>query len=110
MGASEGEVRRRVGELLERLRLTRLARANPFTLSVGEKRRLSVATVLAAAPKALLLDEPTFGQDASTWAGLLTLLADLRGEGRGLAIVTHDRDFAAALADRHVVMAAGGLR
>ena len=64
--------------LLERLRLERLAAANPFTLSGGEKRRLSVATALATAPAALVLDEPTFGQDAITWRELLTLLADLR--------------------------------
>ena len=91
---------RRADELLERLRLEHLAEANPFTLSGGEKRRLSVATALAAAPALLVLDEPTFGQDRRTWAELLHLLAALRDDGRGICVVSHDRPFVHALADR----------
>lgn len=91
-----------VDELLARLRLDRLARANPYTLSGGEQRRLSVATALAAAPELLVLDEPTFGQDPLTWRELVDLLADLRDEGRGLVIVTHDRELVAALGDRRL--------
>jgi len=100
VGVPEAEARRRAGELLERLRLTHLAEANPFTLSGGEQRRLSVATALATAPAAVVLDEPTFGQDRSTWAELLALLAALRDSGRAICFATHDREFATALADR----------
>ncbi|HEY6592487.1 MAG TPA: ABC transporter ATP-binding protein, partial [Asanoa sp.] len=89
-----------VDELLARLRLDRLARANPYTLSGGEARRLSVATALATAPRLLVLDEPTFGQDRRTWVELVDLLAGLREEGHGVVAVTHDADFVAALADR----------
>ena len=100
IGLPADEARRRGDELLERLRLAHLAEANPFTLSGGEKRRLSVATALASAPAALLLDEPTFGQDRRTWTELLALLAGLRDAGRAVCFATHDRDFANALADR----------
>jgi energy-coupling factor transport system ATP-binding protein len=103
-GTPPAEARRRTTDLLERLHLDRLAAANPFTLSGGEKRRLSVATALATAPEVLVLDEPTFGQDARTWAELLTLLAELRDEGRAVLAVTHDEAFAAALADRHLAL------
>ncbi|MDQ4502574.1 ABC transporter ATP-binding protein [Sinomonas sp. ASV322] len=96
---SEKEVRRVVDGLLDRLRLDRLAGANPFTLSGGEKRRLSVATMLATSPRILVLDEPTFGQDALTWAELVRLLAELLGQGTSLLAVTHDEDFTAALSD-----------
>jgi energy-coupling factor transport system ATP-binding protein len=94
----------KVEELLARLRLEKLAAANPYTLSGGEQRRLSVATALATAPRLLILDEPTFGQDRRTWIELVDLLAELRDEGRGVLTVTHDAAFVAALADRTVTL------
>jgi energy-coupling factor transport system ATP-binding protein len=92
----------RAAELMDRLHLTALADANPFTLSGGEKRRLSVATALTGAPRALVFDEPTFGQDRRTAVELLDLLSEQRDEGRGICFVTHDLPFAAALADRTI--------
>jgi energy-coupling factor transporter ATP-binding protein EcfA2 len=94
----------RAAELLQRLRLTHLAGANPYTLSGGEARRLSVATALAAAPRLLVLDEPTFGQDRRTWIELVDLLARLRDDGHGIVAVTHDDAFVDALADRVVAL------
>ncbi|NUL45937.1 ABC transporter ATP-binding protein [Cellulosimicrobium funkei] len=99
---TEEEAAARVEELLAALNLEPLAEVNPFTLSGGEKRRLSVATVLAAGPEVVFLDEPTFGQDANTWAVLTGLLRGLVAEGRSVLAVTHDADFAAAL-DARVV-------
>ncbi|MGY1848321.1 ABC transporter ATP-binding protein [Blastococcus sp. SYSU DS1021] len=90
---------RRADELLERLGLTPLAEANPFTLSGGQQRRLSVATALATRPPVLVLDEPTFGQDRDTWAELTALLAEQQGEGRALCLITHDTAVVGALAD-----------
>jgi energy-coupling factor transport system ATP-binding protein len=97
-----------VDELLERLRLTHVAGANPFTLSGGEARRLSVATALATAPRLLVLDEPTFGQDRRTWIELVDLLARLRDDGHGIVAVTHDAAFVTALADRALALDPGG--
>jgi energy-coupling factor transport system ATP-binding protein len=98
LGLPEPEIDARVDELLERLRLTTLGRANPFTLSGGEKRRLSVGTALATRPRLLVLDEPTFGQDARTWRELVLLLARLLDEGSAAVAITHDVDFVRALA------------
>ncbi|WP_426939967.1 ABC transporter ATP-binding protein [Pseudarthrobacter sp. S6] len=92
-----GHGEERVEELLERLRLTHLVEANPYTLSGGEKRRLSVATVLAAHPRVLVLDEPTFGQDANTWAELASFLSELLDAGTSVVSVTHDQEFSAVL-------------
>jgi energy-coupling factor transport system ATP-binding protein len=99
-GVAAPEAAARANELLERLRLAHLAEANPFTLSGGEQRRLSVATALATAPRLLVLDEPTFGQDRRTWGELVHLLSALRDDGRGICVATHDRAFEHALADR----------
>jgi energy-coupling factor transport system ATP-binding protein len=101
-GIAPGAARRRADELLQRLHLSALAEANPFTLSGGEQRRLSVGTALASAPAVLILDEPTFGQDLRTATELLELLGALRDEGRAVVFVTHDRDVVGALADRRL--------
>ncbi len=81
-----------VDELLERLHLAPLAAANPFTLSGGQKRRLSVATVLADAPPVIVLDEPTFGQDRRGWIELVQLLQSEIDAGTTVVAVTHDED------------------
>ena len=101
----EAEVASRVNELLTRLGLEALAAANPFTLSGGQKRRLSVGAVLATRPRVLVLDEPTFGQDALTWAALVELLEQLRSEGAAVVAATHDPRFVAALGAHELAMA-----
>lgn len=101
---SDQQIRARVHELLERLHLTDLAGAHPFTLSGGQKRRLSVATALATKPQVLVLDEPTFGQDARTWLSLGELLNELRSDGHGIVAVTHDEKFVQTLADNTVTL------
>ncbi|WP_461164332.1 ABC transporter ATP-binding protein [Arthrobacter sp. R4-81] len=99
-----GHGEERVDELLERLRLTSLVDANPYTLSGGEKRRLSVATVLAAHPQVLVLDEPTFGQDANTWAELASFLSELLDAGAAVVSVTHDQEFSSVLGGTELAM------
>ena len=99
LGLTDAVVTSRVDELLGRLSLDHLADANPFTLSGGEKRRLSVGTVLATQPGLLVLDEPTFGQDARTWREIVGLIRDLVDAGTAVVAVSHDSDFVAVLAD-----------
>lgn len=106
LGLTTGQIEKRTAELLERLRLDRLAGANPFTLSGGEKRRLSVASVLATQPQVLVLDEPTFGQDARTWSELVGLLDELLAAGHAVVTASHDREFVAAIADTELTLAA----
>lgn len=101
-GVPEDEAREKAQELLKRFRLARYAKANPYTLSGGEKRRLTVAASLAAAPRVLILDEPTFGQDRKTWLQIIRLIASLRSEGVSIIVVTHDRELVEALGARLV--------
>ncbi|PZQ88153.1 MAG: ABC transporter ATP-binding protein [Leifsonia xyli] len=104
LGRKNAEIAATRERLAERLRLTALLDANPFTLSGGEKRRLSVAAVLATAPRVLVADEPSFGQDALTWAELVRLLDELVAGGTALVAVTHDAALVDALADERLVL------
>ncbi|MCT1882796.1 energy-coupling factor ABC transporter ATP-binding protein [Corynebacterium sanguinis] len=97
--ALTGAPAQRVDTLLARLRLEHLVDANPFTLSGGEKRRLSVATALVNAPRLVFLDEPTFGQDDTTFAELVALIRELTEEGITVVSITHDEAFMASLGD-----------
>lgn len=104
LGASHHNINARVDELLVRLGLAEFADSHPFTLSGGQKRRLSVGTALATKPQVLILDEPTFGQDARTWESLVALLAEVRSEGRAILAVTHDELFVRMIADIEYAM------
>ena len=100
----EGALAAATESLAERLRLSGLLGANPFTLSGGEKRRLSVASALATAPRVLILDEPTFGQDAHTWGELVRIIRGLLAEGTAVLSITHDMEFTAALGGRSITL------
>ncbi|MCS4592577.1 ATP-binding cassette domain-containing protein [Brevibacterium sediminis] len=96
-GWSAAESQARVDELLEGLGLTGLAQAHPQSLSGGEKRRLSVAAMLAPRPRVLIVDEPTFGQDALTWARLVEMFLDVLEHGSAVVAVSHDQAFLEAI-------------
>lgn len=106
-GASRETAEEKARELATRLGLDELLDAHPFTLSGGQQRRLSVATVLATAPKVLILDEPTFGQDARTWRQLVDLLKELSEQGHCVVVITHDEELVRVAAD--VVTEVGGV-
>ncbi|MEZ0164912.1 ATP-binding cassette domain-containing protein [Kineococcus sp. LSe6-4] len=99
-------------ELLEVLGLAAHADANPFRLSGGEQRRLALAGALAAGPALVVADEPTVGQDRSTWAVVAGLLAAAARDGAAVAVGTHDARLLDAL--RHhgttPVHLSGGVR
>lgn len=107
MGKSEEESYAIADNMLERMNLARFAQANPFTLSGGEKRRLSVASMLAAAPKVLVMDEPTFGQDFTTWTEMVKLIAGARDAGCSVIMVTHDEPLIETLGAHRVLVSEG---
>lgn len=84
-------------ELLEQLGLAELAAANPFTLSGGQKRRLSVASALVLQPEVLFLDEPTFGQDRNNFITLVDMLAAAQSQGTTIVAVSHSELYRKAL-------------
>lgn len=82
---------------------------HPRDLSEGQKLALVLAIQLTAAPRVLLLDEPTRGLDYRAKTQLIAMVDELAAEGRSVVISTHDVEFAARAADRVVVMAEGDI-
>ncbi|MER7763944.1 ATP-binding cassette domain-containing protein [Streptomyces sp. NPDC097619] len=102
-GAAPGTAR----ALLDRLTPGIPATTHPRDLSEGQKLALVLAVQLAAAPRVLLLDEPTRGLDYRAKDQLVRITDELAAGGRAVVISTHDVEFAARAADRTVVMAEG---
>ena len=86
-------------ELMDSLRLTHIAAHNPFAVSHGQKRRVAIGAMLADKRHVLFLDEPTSGQDQAALLELFHLIDSRLDEGDTVFIVTHDMEFAAAIAD-----------
>jgi sulfate/thiosulfate transport system ATP-binding protein len=102
------EVRKRVGELLELVQLSRLGDRYPAQLSGGQRQRMGLARALAVDPKVLLLDEPFGALDARVRKELRMWLRRLHDETHTTTvIVTHDQEEAMDVADCVVVMNAG---
>lgn len=80
---------------------------HPFSLSQGQKRRLSVASMLVNEQDLLLLDEPTFGQDARTSAELIALLETKIHSGGSVLMITHDMEILHSYADKVIVLSEG---
>jgi energy-coupling factor transport system ATP-binding protein len=106
-GLPEDVVRDRVEPLLEEFGLQEHSHANPFNLSQGQKRRLSVATMLALQPEILVLDEPTFGQDRENTEVILRHLKRLNEGGVTIIVITHDMKLVAEHARAVGVMVDG---
>ncbi|MCA1058671.1 energy-coupling factor ABC transporter ATP-binding protein [Rossellomorea aquimaris] len=83
-------VEKDVENLLQRFMLDPYKFHHPYTLSMGQKRRLSVAASIVPNKEILLLDEPTFGQDAQNTFALIEMLQELQREGATILMVTHD--------------------
>ncbi len=98
-----------VNARLRRHRLTHLADQNPFRLSGGEKRRLSLAAMLAHDRPVLLVDEPTLGLDRRDAIATATTLREFADSGHGVVLVSHDLRLVVDLADRVVILGEGGV-
>lgn len=106
MGYPEPEVIERVSRALEWVNMKGYEKRSPHHLSVGEKKRIAIASVLSLAPEILALDEPTSNLDPrSKWS----LVALLKGLSVTKIIATHDLDLVQALCQRVVVLDNGAV-
>ena len=97
-GYSIEEINSRVSEMLEMLHLTDVKDEHPFKVSMGEKRLLSVASILVSRPDVFILDEPITGQDRRGLGRLMDVLRRFNQQGTTIAIVTHDMNLVAQYA------------
>jgi energy-coupling factor transport system ATP-binding protein len=105
----EEEIREKVEEMLQLFHLKGKERQHPYQLSMGQKRRLSVAASIVNKQPILLLDEPTFGLDSKNTFRLLELLEHYRKQGTAILMVTHDERIAKYVATRIWVIEEGRL-
>ncbi|MDO9351598.1 MAG: ATP-binding cassette domain-containing protein, partial [Deltaproteobacteria bacterium] len=94
-------------ELFNRFGLLPLLDRSPFSLSEGQKKRVSFAAALAAKPDLIVLDEPTAGQDELFRRELTGFITRLQKKGGTIVLVTHDLEFAAEHANRWLVLSEG---
>ena len=99
LGTAEVTVKARTASLAETLSITHLLDRSPHQLSVGEKRKVAFATVLAMDPDVLLLDEPTAGLDPQTSTHLIEMLSTAAGSGKTVVTATHDLHIIEDIAD-----------
>jgi energy-coupling factor transport system ATP-binding protein len=96
-----------IDEELRAARLSGLDDAAPLSLSLGEQRRLTVATALSRQPNLLLLDEPFIGQDRRNVLWMISQIRGVSARGGAVVVVTHDISLARALADRVLFLERG---
>ena len=106
MGLPEEEVRRRVEAALESVGMEGRSRRVPHRMSLGEKKLVSIATVLAMKPRMLALDEPTAALDARSRRRLTRVLQQLE---ETIVVATHDLSFVSEVLERTIVMDDGRL-
>ena len=109
VGVRDGKLAARVRDVLAAVELQALGDCDPFLLSKGDRQRLAVATVLAMAPRVLILDEPTTGLDYPQQRRMLDLFARLRAGGTTVIVITHSPWVVAEYAERALLMRAGRL-
>ncbi|MEO1644518.1 MAG: ATP-binding cassette domain-containing protein, partial [Chloroflexota bacterium] len=106
-GLDQASVQKKTEDMLVRFALSEYKGKSPFMLSHGEKRRLSVATMLAMGQSILIFDEPTFGQDQQNADAIMSLLSDLHAGGCTVIIITHDMRLVAEYVNHVVVLNQG---
>lgn len=108
--SSEEEVERKVRQVAQKLKLGNLLARPPFKLSMGEKRRVTLASVLAYDPDILLLDEPTANLSVKYVEETEQVIMNAKNAGKAVVIASHDVEFVANVSDRVYIINEGSMQ
>ena len=106
-GIEETEVEERVHEVLKTCGLYSFRKWPISALSFGQKKRVTIASILVLKPEIIILDEPTAGQDYKTYTDIMNFLDSLQKQGHTIVMITHDMQLMLEYSDRCIVVLEG---
>ena len=106
-GIEETEVEERVHEVLKTCGLYSFRKWPISALSFGQKKRVTIASILVLKPEIIILDEPTAGQDYKTYTDIMNFLDSLQNQGHTIVMITHDMQLMLEYSDRCLVVVEG---
>lgn len=106
-GIEETEVEERVHEVLKTCGLYSFRKWPISALSFGQKKRVTIASILILKPEIIILDEPTAGQDYKTYTDIMNFLDSLQKQGHTIVMITHDMQLMLEYSDRCLVVVEG---
>jgi len=104
LGLDKSEAEKRVDAIIEGLGIGDLLERAPHRLSVGEKRKVSIASVLVIEPEVILLDEPTAGLDPQTSRHIMDIIIEANVRGKTIITATHDLHIVGEIADTAYIL------
>jgi len=106
-GIDEEEIRKRVGKVMEVCGIAPFRKWPISALSYGQKKRVTIASILVLDPEIIILDEPTAGQDYRHYSDIMTFIEEINSMGVSIILITHDMHLMLEYASRSVVIAEG---
>lgn len=106
-GISEAEIEKKVNETLKTCGLYSYRKWPVSALSFGQKKRVTIASILVLDPEMIILDEPTAGQDKKNYTDIMNFLDVLNQEGHTIVMITHDMQLMMEYSDRTIVISHG---
>ena len=103
-GLSEENKEKRSFDMLKSMNLLKEKNKHPTTISIGQMRRLSVASMLITQPNTIILDEPTYGQDRKSAKTLMNKMRELNDKGKTIIFITHNMKLVAEYAKHTIVL------
>lgn len=107
LGWSQEDMQRAVSRIMKLVSIEGMEDKDPEGLSIGEKQRVALASILVMEPNILILDEPTTGQDQNSLNDMMAIVKELHNQGKTIIMITHEMSVALKYSDRVAIMHEG---